>query len=91
MHCFGGTFGFSPLGWIVPLAFRGRLSGGIALVGVSLVRSSRATSAGALQPFARTESPLDVINARYAPSEIAKEQFNEIKRIWKDKRRRNRP
>ncbi len=80
MHGFGGTFGWNPLGWIVPLAFWGLLIGGIVLVVVSLARNSRASSTTALQPPARVESPLDILKARYARGEITKEQYAEIKK-----------
>lgn len=79
MGGFGGTFGYSPFGWIVPLAFLGLLIGGIVLVVVSLARTSRAPNSVQLLGT-HSEAPLDIIKARYARGEITKEQFNEIKR-----------
>ena len=77
MHGFGSTFGFSPFGWIVPLAFWGLLLGGIALVVVSLARNARMS-----QSFGNPnhESPLDILKARYARGEITKEQYAGIKK-----------
>lgn len=80
MPGFGGTFGWNPLGWIVPLAFWGLLIGGIALVVVSLARNSRAANVPPLPPPTRAESPLDILRARYARGEITKEQFDAIKK-----------
>lgn len=86
MHGFSGTFGFSPFGWIVPLAFWGLLLGGIVLVVVSLARNSRTSSSAASLPIAQSfgnpnnESPLDILKARYARGEITKEQYAEIKK-----------
>ncbi|MBI5956168.1 MAG: SHOCT domain-containing protein [Chloroflexi bacterium] len=71
-----GGFGFPFMGGIVMLLFWLLIIGGVVWLVQSLARGrgSSETSAPA------SESPLDILNRRYAKGEITKEQFEQMKR-----------
>ncbi len=69
----GYGYGFNPLGAILSLASWALIIGGIVLLVVYFVRNTK-SSTGA------SESPLDILKARYARGEITKQQFDAIKR-----------
>jgi len=68
-------FGYNPLGTIISLVVWALVIGGIVLLVVWLVRNA---SRGGLS-IGSSESPLDILKARYAKGEITKEQFDTIK------------
>ena len=75
-------YGFNPLGAILMFVFWALIIGGVVLLVVWLVRNATA-SAGAQRgglSIGSSESPLDILKARYARGEITKEQFDAIKR-----------
>ena len=75
-------YGFNPLGAILSLVFWALIIGGIVLLVVWLVRNANASTGaqrGGLS-IGSSESPLDILKARYAKGEINKEQFDAIKR-----------
>jgi putative membrane protein len=69
----GYGYGFSPLPMVLGLISWALMIGGVTLLVVYLVRSAKPSSRSG-------ESPLDILKARYARGEIAKEQFDTIKR-----------
>ncbi len=71
-----GAYAFNPLGAIISFASWALIIGGVALLVVWLVRKAGRVSLGA----STSESPLDILKARYAKSEITKEQFDAMKR-----------
>lgn len=74
MGGYGYGYGFNPLGAILSLVSWALIIGGIVLLVVWFVRNTgKANSAS-------SQSPLDILKARYARGEITKEQFNAIKR-----------
>ncbi len=76
MHGFGNQYGvgYSPLGAILSLVSWALIIGGIVLLVVWFVRNTgKATGAS-------SQSPLDILKARYAKGEITKKQYEEIKR-----------
>ncbi len=78
MHRFGGPFGlsFNPLGAILSLVFWTLILGGIVLLVVWFVRNAGRTSL----TTGTSESPLDILKARYAKGEINKQQYEEMHR-----------
>ncbi len=77
-----GGYGFNPLGAIISLVVWALIIGGIVLLVVWLVRNANASTSaqrGGLS-IGSSESPLDILKARYARGEITKEQFDSIKR-----------
>ncbi|MBI5303890.1 MAG: SHOCT domain-containing protein [Chloroflexi bacterium] len=69
------SYSFNPLGAMMMLVYWGLFIGGIVLLVVWLARN-----ANRVTPSASSESPLDILKARYAKGEITKEQFDAIKR-----------
>jgi putative membrane protein len=69
----GYGYGFSPLPMVFGLISWALMVGGVTLLVGYLVRSAKSSSRSG-------ESPLDILKARYARGEIAKEQFDMIKR-----------
>ncbi len=69
-------FGFNPIGAIISLVFWALIIGGVVLLVVWLARNAGRTSFGT----SGSESPLEILKARYAKGEITKEQFDAIKR-----------
>ena len=76
MHGFGNQYGVgsNPFGVILSLVSCALIIAGIVLLVVWFVRNAgKATGAS-------TQSPLEILKARYAKGEITKEQFESIKR-----------
>ncbi len=71
-----GGYGFNPLGSILSLVFWALIIGGVVLLVVWLARNAGRTSFGTSE----SESPLEILKARYAKGEVTKEQFDAIKR-----------
>lgn len=69
-------FGFNPIGMIFSLVFWALIIGGVVLLVVWLARNAGRTALGT----SGSESPLEILKARYAKGEITKEQFDAIKR-----------
>ena len=67
-------YGYNPLGAIISLVSWALIIGGVILLVVWLVRNAGKTTG------ASSESPLDILKARYAKGEITKKQYEEIKR-----------
>jgi putative membrane protein len=71
-----GGYGFNPIGMIFSLVFWALIIGGVVLLVVWLARNAGRTALGT----SGSESPLEILKARYAKGEITKEQFDAIKR-----------
>lgn len=71
-----GGLGYNPIGWILSLVIWALIIGAVVLLVVWLVRNA---NRGGLS-IGSSESPLDILKARYAKGEITKEQFDAIKR-----------
>jgi putative membrane protein len=69
-----GGYGFNPFGAILSLAIWAVIIGGIVLLVIWLVRNVN------VAPHESSESPLDILKARYAKGEITKEQFDQMRR-----------
>ena len=73
MGGYGYGYGFSPFRMVFGLVFWALIIGGVTLLVVYFVRNAKSSSPS-------SELPLDILKARYARGEIAKEQFDAIKR-----------
>ena len=71
-----GGYGFSPLGGILALVFRTLILAGVVLLIVWLVRKSGTRILSTNVP----ESPLAILDMRYAKGEINKDQFDSMKK-----------
>lgn len=69
-----GGYGLNPFGAILSLAIWAVIIGGVVLLVIWLVRNVN------VAPRASSESPLDILKARYAKGEITKEQFDQMRR-----------
>ena len=69
----GYGYGFDPFRMVLGLAFWALIMGGITLLVVYFVRNAKSLSPS-------SESPIDILKARYARGEITKEEFDTIKR-----------
>lgn len=67
-------YGFNPFGTIISLVVWVLVIGGIVWLVVWLARNANRTTTSS-----SSESPLDILKARYARGEITKEQFETIK------------
>lgn len=74
----GMMYGWGLGGLLLMLLFWALVIGGIVWLVVTLVR--RGPTASMLEPSGAAQTPLDIIKMRYAKGEIAKEQFEEMKR-----------
>ncbi len=77
MHRFRGPFGFgfNPLVAILSLVFWALIIGGLVLFVVWFARNAGRASL----TTGTGESPLDILNARYAKGEINKQQYEEMR------------
>lgn len=77
MGGYGNQFGFSfnPIGAIISIVVWALIISGIVLSVVWLIRNANRSG----QAIRSSESPLDILKARYARGEITKEQFDAIK------------
>lgn len=71
-----GGFGFPFMGGIAMLLFWLLIIGGVVWLVQSLARGGGSSETSA----PTSESPLDILNRRYAKGEITKEQFEQMKR-----------
>ncbi len=69
-----GYSGWNPLGAILSFMSWALIIGGVALLGVWLARNAKGAA------VAGGQSPLDILQTRYAKGEITKEQFEQMKR-----------
>ncbi len=78
----GFNFGMVGFGMLLMVLFWVCIVGGAVWLVVTLARANQSYSAS--RPLVATgpmsQTPLDVLNARYAKGEITKEQFDEMKR-----------
>lgn len=70
-------FGFNPIGTIISLVVWAFVIGGIVLLIVWLTRNA---NRGGLS-LGSSESPLDILKARFTKGEITKEQFDQMRKV----------
>ncbi len=78
----GFGFGMFGIGMILMLAFWVLVIGGAVWLVMTLGRASQGSfaSSGIKNSSVSNQMPLDILKARYAKSEITKEQFEEMRR-----------
>ncbi len=75
-----GGFGFFGLGMGLMVLFWGAVLVGAIWLVASLARGHTGTFAGINRSASAGQTPLDILNARYARGEINREQYEEMRR-----------
>ncbi len=79
---FGGMGGWGIFGPIVGLLFTVGLIIGFVILAIWAVRrlsSGSARSTSQIREFKSTETPIDILNARYARGEITRDEYQDMK------------